>query len=34
MDDGVVTNFWLFLDNIDATPAVNVAYHGSIAAKK
>jgi hypothetical protein len=31
--NGVVTNFWMYLDRIDGVPAVNVAYHGSVVLK-
>jgi hypothetical protein len=27
---GQKTQFWIYLDNIDTAPAINVAYHGSI----
>jgi hypothetical protein len=31
--NGVKTTFWLYLDRMDASPAVKVAYHGNLVAK-
>ncbi len=31
--NGVKTSFWLYLDRMDAAPAVKVAYHGHLVTK-
>jgi hypothetical protein len=31
--NGQKTNFWIYLDNLDTSPAIYVAYHGSFVLK-
>jgi hypothetical protein len=32
-DNGFSITYWLFLDQLDTAPAINVAYHGTVAAE-